>query len=587
MNAVPGFVAALAATLAVTVTKAVAPPAAPPAISAATSAVSAPPPTTAATSAVSAAPPPTTAAEATSAPSVYTYVHHAVSTDNPAAQFAFDRGLTMLFAYEFGEAQQAFRQAARLDPGLAMAWWGVGVSVGPNINWEPTREQTVTAADALARATQLAAKRANESERDYIAALSTRYTSDPDPDFDQLATRYRNAMRAVVQKYPEDADARTLFAEAIMDLHPWRLWNASGDPEKGTQELVEDIEQGLARQPNHLGLLHLYIHAVEASTDPARAFPAAHRLAALPMEPAAAHLVHMPAHIYMRVGDWEAAVEANEHATHDALDFRLSNNPKADRACGHCADFLAYAYMMQGNQARARLAAENYQKMNDDPSNAIAVLVRFRKWDELLAFPEPAEGLKIDTHDAHALRGFWHFARGLAFAATRRIDQSQAELEALRAETALAPAAASFDGPPDVQHVLDKITQSVDAYDLKIGAAILGSRIAEAQRRTPQAIELMRTAVKLQDEMPYSEPPPWFYPVRESLGALLLRRASPGESEAVFRENLQRSPNDPRALLGLSAALQAQGRKAEAAAQKTRFQAAWRFSDGPVSIEDL
>jgi Flp pilus assembly protein TadD len=530
---------------------------------------------------------PLAANAASSATSAYTYVHHPVSTDNPAAQFAFDRGLTMLFAYQPEEAEQAFRQAARLDPGLAMAWWGVGLSVGPNINEQPTPAKTATAADALARATLLAAKWATENERDYVAALSTRYTTGPDPDFDQLATSYRNAMRVVVQKYPEDADARTLLAEAIMDLHPWRLWNASGDPETGTQELVENIEQGLASQPSHLGLLHLYIHAVEASNDPARAFPVAHRLAALPMEPAAAHLVHMPAHIYMRVGDWEAAVEANEHATHHALDYRLSNNPKAQRACGHCADFLSYAYMMQGNQARARQAAENYQKMNEDPSNAIAVLVRFRKWDELLSFPEPGEESKTEAHDAHALRGFWHFARGLAFVSKRRIAQSQAELDGLRAEAALAPAAASFDGPPDVRHVLDKITQSIDAYDLKIGAAILGSRIAEAQRRMPQALEFMRAAVKLQDEMPYSEPPPWFYPVRESLGALLLRRASAAESEAVFRENLRRSPNDPRALLGLSAALQAQGRKAEAAAQKAHFQAAWQFSDVPVAVEDL
>jgi predicted Zn-dependent protease len=157
----------------------------------------------------------------------------------------------------------------------------------------------------------------------------------------------------------------------------------------------------------------------------------------------------------------------------------------------------------------------------------------------------------------------------------------------LRAEAALAPAAPSFDGTPDVRHVLDKINQSIDAYDLKIGAAILGSRIAQAQRRMPQALELMRTAVKLQDEMPYSEPPPWFYPVRESLGALLLRAGSPAESEAVFRETLQRSPNDPRALLGLSAALRAQGRKTEAAAQQAHFQAAWQFSDVPVAVEDL
>jgi predicted Zn-dependent protease len=526
-------------------------------------------------------------AQIPSATSSYAYVHHPVSTDNPAAQFAFDRGLTMLFAYQPGEAEQAFRQAARLDPGLAMAWWGIGQSLGPNINAEPDPKKTATAADALARATLLAARRATESERDYIGALSARYAGTPDPDFDQLATSYRNAMRSVVQKYPDDADARALFAEAIMDLHPWRLWNASGDPETGTPELVETIEQGLASQPNHLGLLHFYIHAVEASGDPARAFPAAHRLAALPMEPAAAHLVHMPAHIYMRVGDWEAAVQANEHAVHDALDYRLSNNPKAQHACGHCADFLSYAYMMQGNQGRAREAAENYQKMNDDPSNNIAVLVRFRKWDELLSFPEPEQEAKTDAHNGHALRGFWHFARGLAFVGKRRIDQSKAELEALHAEAALAPAAPSFEGAPDVRHVLAKITQSTDVYDLKIGAAILGSRIAEAQRRTPQAIELMRAAVKLQDEMPYSEPPPWFYPVRESLGALLLRHGSPDESEAVFRECLRHSPNDPRALQGLAAALQAQDRKTEAATQKARFQAAWQFSDGPVAVADL
>jgi tetratricopeptide (TPR) repeat protein len=520
-------------------------------------------------------------------PAGYSYVHHPVSTDLPAAQFAFDRGLTMFFAYQPDEAQLAFRQAAKLDPDLAMAWWGVGLSIGPNINEGPKPEPTATAADALSRANLLAAKRATAPERDYIAALAIRYTKAPNPDFDDLATRYRDAMRQIVQKYPDDDDARALFAEAIMDMHPWRLWNGDGTPAPGTQELVDTIEHGLAADPDHMGLLHFYIHAVEASDNPGRALPMAHKLAALPMEPAAAHLVHMPAHIYMRVGDWEAAVEANEHATHHALDYRMSNNPNAQRACGHCADFLSYAYMMQGNQSHARKSADDYLKLSDDPTNSIAVLVRFSQWGDLLSYPEPAADAKSYAHDAHATLGYWHFARGMAFVGNHQLDQAQKELDALRAQTVLAPAAPSFDGPPDVENVLEKISQSCDAFNLQIATALLGSRIAEGKRQMPRAIELMRTAVKLQDDMPYNEPPAWFYPVRESLGALLLRSGAAAESAAVFRENLRRVPNDPRALFGLSAALAAQGHRSEAATERTHFDAAWKYSDVKIAISDL
>jgi tetratricopeptide (TPR) repeat protein len=521
-------------------------------------------------------------------PTPYTYVHHPVSTEIAAAQSAFDRGLTLIFAYQFEEAEQAFRQAARLDPSLAMAWWGIGLSLGPYINEQPTPEKTLIAADALSRASQLlAASQASAAERDYVQALGTRYASTPNPDFDRLAAGYRDAMRGLVERYPDDVDARALFAEAIMDLHPWRLWRASGDPEEDTQELVENIERGLATQPNHVGLLHFYIHAVEASNSPGRALESAKRLSALPMEPAAAHLVHMPAHIYMRVGDWEAAVESNEHAIHHALDYRLSRDPKARRACGHCVDFLSYAYMMQGSEAHARQAAENYQKLTDDPTNTLAVLVRFAKWDELLGFPDPGESPKTDAHNPHALRGLWHFGRGMALVARRRLPEAQNELQALQAETASAPGPADFAGAPDVQHVLDKISRSSDAYNLKIAGAILGSRLAEARREFASAIGLMRAAVQFQDDMPYGEPPPWFYPVRESLGALLLRRGSAAQAEAVFRENLRRSPNDPRALFGLSAALRAQGRSTAAAQEKSRFDSAWRFSDVAIHTADF
>jgi tetratricopeptide (TPR) repeat protein len=493
----------------------------------------------------------------------------------------------MLFAYAPDEAERAFREAARLDPGLAMAWWGIGESLGPNINVEPTPETTANAAEAVTRAKLLATAHATESEREYISALETRYTSAADPDFDGLATAYRDAMRTMVQKHPDDPDARALLAEAIMDVRPWRLWDGSGNPEPGTSELVEVIEQGLARHPNHIGLLHFYIHAVEASRDAARALPAARRLAALPMEPAAAHLVHMPAHIYMRVGDWQSAVEANEHATHGALDYRLSTDPKSQHACAHCADFLSYAYMMQGSQAHARKSADDFQKMSDDPTNTIAVLVRFRRWNEVLALPEVPADLKTFAHNTHEIRGFLHFARGLAFAAEGHVDQARSELQALRSETDLAPAAASFDGPLDVRHVQDKTTQTIDAIDLQLAAAILDSRIAVGSDKLPEAIALMRTAARLQDEIPYTEPPPWFYPVRESLGALLLRSGSAAESEAVFRESLREAPNNPRCLLGLAAALEAQGKKTEAATARSRFEAAWQHSDTQLEVNDL
>src|SRR3569833_3354795 len=207
----------------------------------------------------------------------YTYVHHPVSTDIPTAQFAFDRGLTLFFAYQPEEAEVAFREAARLDPDLAMAWWGVGLAIGPNINEQPTPEKTAKAAEALARASLLANARATEAELDYVKALSVRYTSAANPDFDELATRYRDGLCEVVKKYPSDSDARALFAEAIMDFYLWCFWHPSGGPEVGTDELVATLEQGLAAEPNHVGLLHFYIHAVEASSDPGRALEVAHR----------------------------------------------------------------------------------------------------------------------------------------------------------------------------------------------------------------------------------------------------------------------------------------------------------------------
>ena len=504
-------------------------------------------------------------------PNPYTYIHHPVSTTIPAAQFAFDRGLTMVLAYEQDEGERAFREAARLDPSLAMAWWGIALAVGPNINYGPELKSTGIAAAAIERARLLAEKHATADEREYIEALGARYSSDEKPDYDKLAIAYREAMRSLVHAHPKDADATALYAEAIMDLHPWELWSNDGKPGPDTTELVDLLESGLKRNPEHIGLLHFYIHAIEASADPARGLIAAHRLEKLPMEPAENHLVHMPSHIYLRTGDWAAAIEANEHALHHGLDYKVADDPKVEFAvCGHEGSFITYAYMMVGNEPRARESAlEEHCKghHSGDPMRAFSVLLRFHAWEDVLAFPEPAQDW---------WGGFWHFGRGLAFVAQGRPDRAEKELKTLQADTTPPPAIPESHGALDLEHAHDNWWTVVSRGDTELETAILGARIAEARGQLLQATELLRDAVKAQDSLPYGEPPMWFYPVRETLGALLLKRGEIADAEATFSEGLRLSPNDPRLLLGLSEAQRAAGHVADADRTRKEFVALWQ-----------
>lgn len=532
--------------------------------------------------------PAATTAVAPGETAAYSYVHVEVSTSIPAAQAAFDRGLTLIYAYNHEEAEQAFRQAAQLDPGLAMAWWGIGLALGPNINSGPVADNTHKAAEALDRGRDLLAIHGSALEREYIEALTKRYTSAAQPDFDALAVAYRDAMQALVSRHPADADATALYAEAAMDLRPWRLWSGDGKPAPGTEALVAALENGLRAHPNHMALLHFYVHAVEASADPGRALPMARRLASLPMEPAAAHLVHMPAHIYLRLGEWQDAIDANQHAAHQALDYRRSQDPKKDVACGHCLDFVVYAASMQGNLALARQAAEDAARVEEDPSNPIEVFTRFHQWDDLLVLPEPGSEQKKDMRNAHVTHALWHYGRGLALAAMGRLDRARTELGALRHEAALAPPLPVYLADKlDVAQVVDKLIQELEATVLMIADRVLAARIAESGGDTAGALALLREAVEFQDRVPYSEPPAWYSPVRESVGGLLLRTGHPGDAETVFRDSLARVPHDPRALFGLSMALAAQGRTKESAAVKAEFDTAWRHADTPLTVDAL
>jgi tetratricopeptide (TPR) repeat protein len=383
-------------------------------------------------------------------------------------------------------------------------------------------------------------------------------------------------MRSLVHAHPNDADAMALYAEAIMDLHPWRLWSNDGKPGPDTTELVELLESGLKRNPGHIGLLHFYIHAVEASADPARALNAAHRLATLPMEPAENHLVHMPSHIYLRVGDWASVIEANEHSLHHTTDYMVADDPKAEASCGHYGAFITYAYMMAGNELRARESALDCKGNRNNPTHALSVLLRFHAWDDVLAFPAPAPDLEAYGKNAHAAIGFWHFSRGLAFTAQGRLDRAEKELKALQADAALLPATPESHGALDLEHSSENSWTVRNRSSMDLATALLRARLAEARGQLVQAVELMRDAVQMEDGMPYSEPPTWFYPVRESLGALLLKRGDIAGAETTFSEGLRLSPHDPRLLLGLSEAQRAAGHIADADRTRKEFVALWQ-----------
>lgn len=515
------------------------------------------------------------------------HAHHAVSTADPAAQAAFDRGLTLVYAYSSDEAELQFREAARLDPDLAMAWWGVALALGPDINSAPDAARTIKAAKAIGRARRLAAQRASVAEKDYIEALAARYSAAPEPDFDALALGYRDRMRELSRRYPGDPDAAALFAEAIMDLHPWRLWSPDGEPAEGTAELVAVIEAGLRSHPRHIGLMHFYIHAVEASGDPGRALAAARRLAGMQFELGASHLVHMPAHTFMRVGDWPAAVRANEHAIHHALGYRLSRDPDVELACAHCAAFLAYAYGIEGNLAGVRRQLPVLEKLWHDPTTSIVELALFQRYDELLAVPEPTTEMQAEG-DPHVARATWHYGRAIARLGQSDLAAAAVELGALQAEAALAAPLPVFAADrPDVAHAQDKISAATNAASLAIAERLVSGRLALARGDAARALEEFRAAVGIQDNAQYTEPPLWPYPVRETLAAALMRTGAVDAAIDVLRESLRRVPHDPRALVGLRQALRTAQPGVATPALDAEIAAAQLNADAPLTFEAL
>lgn len=494
---------------------------------------------------------------------------HPIATKSDLAQKFFDQGLALIYGFNHDEAARLFARAAEFDPASPMPHWGIALALGPNYNLPAMPEREEQAWRAIEKAVQLS-KNAQPNERAYVEALLKRYSRDPKEDRYQLAVAYAKAMKELARQYPDDLDAVTLSAEAMMNLRPWQLWSLEGEPAEGTLEIIATIESVLRRDPDHPGANHYFIHAVEASRTPERALPSALRLGAL--MPGAGHMVHMPSHIFLRTGDFQAAASVNEIASE--VDRRYIDRSGAKGIYplmyySHNLHFVSYVRMVQG---RFEESLDYSRRLRRNVSGAIdgmpmlapygafewLVLARFGKYKEMLEEPAPQE-------KTESMHGFYRYARGVAYAGLGKEKEAQAERERLEAIIGRIPEKETF------------MINSVRSV-LSIGLAELDARVARIRNDKDGELAHWRHAAELEDKLGYMEPPEWHYPVRESWGAALLRQRRFAEAETVFRRDLDLHPRNGRSLWGLLEALKAQDKTVSAEWIEKQFREAWRTS---------
>ena len=487
--------------------------------------------------------------------------HYPITTRSPLAQRYFDQGLRLYYAFNHQESIRAFREAARLDPTCAMCPWGIALALGPNINAPMDAKAAGDAYAAIRKAEELSVN-ASPGERALIRALSVRYAQVPPADRTSLDRAYAKALADVVRRYRKDLEARTLYAEALMNLSPWNYWTRDGKARESTHELLAQLEHVMRANPNHPGANHFYIHAVEA-VRPELAVAAAERLAGL--MPGAGHIVHMPGHIYVRVGRYADAIKANEHAIHADESYIREQKPASGIYVAgyypHNYDFLAFAASMIGRQEQAISAAEKIAALvapemlradgmtftQHHLTRHLQMKVRFERWNEILESKAPEADLK------HA-RGMWHYAQGRAHAATGRIAAAEADLARLRA------------GRDDKSLAAERLEFNTSGQILSIAAEVLAGHIAQAQGDYRTAIHHLRKAAQFEDALVYGEPPEWSVPVRQDLGRALVKARRYSEAEQAFKEDLRRFPKNVWSLEGMQQAADARTRPAKPAA---------------------
>jgi len=506
-------------------------------------------------------------------------LHRPITTSSDEAQKYFDQGLTLMWGFNHDEATRSFARAAQLDPHCAACFWGVSLTVGPNYNLPfLSPERAVVAYEALGKARAEAAH-TSPVEQALISALTRRYPNakplDP-PSALPVLTGYSAAMKEVAQRFPDDLDVQTLYAESMMNLRAWKLWTPTGEAAPGTEEILATLEAVMKRDANHPGANHYYVHAVEASPHPEKAVASAERLRDL--IPGAGHLVHMPAHIFQRIGRYEDAAEANRRAAkadekYDALTSPPDYYPVMYTA--HNYQFLAYSAAMEGRKAetidavnRSRAAVSDAMLLEMPGTDwyvaeYYTARVRFGLWDDLLATPAPDKRLP-------GLFGGYLYGRAMAQAATGHVAEARATAASIDTLVASLPADAGAG-----QNLLKDL--------MSIASAMIEARIASVEGRPKDEIEWLRKAVAVEDRIAYDEPKNWFVPARHALGAALLRSGAATEAEATYREDLAQSPSNGWALYGLRAALEAQGKHIEALSVADDFKKSWANADVSLS----
>jgi tetratricopeptide (TPR) repeat protein len=500
--------------------------------------------------------------------------HYEITTRVPKAQEYFDQGLRLYYGFNHAEAIRSFKEAQRLDPECAMCWWGEAMAWGPNINLPMDSAGGAAANAAIPHAVSLK-QGTTPKEKALIEALAERYGPDPMANRGAQDSAYANAMAEVVRQYPDDLEVAVLYGESIMNLRPWNYWTDEGHPQPGIPDLLTHLERVLDQNENHPGACHFFIHTVE-KVHPERAIPCAERLAGL--MPGAGHIVHMPGHIYIRVGRYADAIRANEHAVHADETYIQDQRPGVGVYTAgyypHNYDFLAFAASMIGRADRAIMAADKVAEVI--PENLLGapgftflqhygtrylqLRVRFGRWTELLSTPAPAAEL------LHA-RAMWDYAQGRALAATGNVEKAQSHLVSLRAAA-------------DHPELADATVEPNNSGDiLSIASKVLEGWIAAEQDDYGAAVSALTEAARLEDGLLYGEPPEWTIPVRQDLGAVLLQAGRYAEAERVFRKDLSRFPDNGWSLFGLADALRAQGQEEETAEVEARFREVWKGSD--------